>query len=1023
MAGHRSIRLVRVPTLRAGHRALAALVGRLAAGEARDTAVLVPTAAAAVQLQRTIERLRFGPGPAPPSEIPSEIRPGRIADSAIADPAIRPGRISDTRVICWPDFVSRSGWYARLHGRLPGAPPLLDEFERETLMRASAREAIGAGATPPFTPRPGTVAEMLRFYDALTRLRRTVEDLERVLCGTLVHEADADRGAARLLAQTRFLAAAFRAFERRMTAVDGLDEHGVRALAIATPSARPYRHVVVTVGDIASDVAGLWPADFDLLARLPGLERIDVVVTEATLACGLYERLEERLPGIVDTPFAPFEPPPVLAVPEADGAPPYYVFRDREEELLAVARQVKWGLAGGEAPAARADDHAVIVQRPLPYVYLARHTLEAAGLPWTASDALPLAAEPYAAAVDLVCDCVLGECTRASLASLLRSPQFTFLDRADAVDPHEAARQLDAALERAGHFGGTDRLREILSSRIAEGEAAGASHDSRRLGKVSRIALEIVSSLAPLAVPAPMSEHATALTAFLDRYEARPSAVGAPSDERHLRARAAVRAALTRLREASLAHDDPVVPFRETMASLRRWVEAKTFEPRVGTSGVHVLDAVSARYADVDVARILGLVDGEWPERGPRDVFYPSALLADLGWPRDADRSLAARAAFADLLRLPRLQVSASTFTLEDDAIVQPAVLLDELEHCDLAIARLEAPPPVRVLVEEGLAFEPLAEPADAEAAAWVGLRAARPDARDPRFHGCVGAFSRTRHAVTQIDAYLDCPFRYFAEHVLRLEDEREDDPGLTPRERGELTHRVLQRFYEQWSTAGRGAVTDDNLDEARRLLASVAVEATATVPAADAAVERARLLGSSASPAMGDRVLRHELERDAEVIERRLEEVLDGTYVFTGADGRQRTVPIRGKADRIDLLDDGRFDIVDYKTGRAPDSRAVQLAAYAHVAEQRFRGHAGRQWSVRAADYVACRGRAVTHALGRNDSERDERLAKAQHDLVDAVEAIARGEFPPRPAELRLCTWCPYDRVCRKDYADDAGT
>ena len=253
---------------------------------------------------------------------------------------------------------------------------------------------------------------------------------------------------------------------------------------------------------------------------------------------------------------------------------------------------------------------------------------------------------------------------------------------------------------------------------------------------------------------------------------------------------------------------------------------------------------------------------------------------------------------------------------------------------------------------------------------------------------------------MTQIDTYIECPFRFFAERVLRLEDEREDDPGLTPRERGELTHRIFQQFFERWAAAGRGAVTEGNLDDARRLFASVTDDALAGIAPADAATERARLLGSAISPAMGDRVLRHELERDAEVVERRLEEPLDGTYVFVDADGVECTIALRGKADRVDFLHDGHFDVVDYKTGRAPGGRAIQLPVYAHVAQQRFQGHRGRSWKARAADYVAFRGRAITHALGRSEKERDERLAEAQQQLVAAVGAIGRGEFPPRPAE-----------------------
>jgi RecB family exonuclease len=1011
MADVRCSQLIRVPTLRAGQRALTTLVGALTPEAARTTAVLLPTSAASAQLRRTIERHRFGAEPLPPP----------------AQPTAGPEGVR--RAICWPELVTRGGFYGRLHARLPAAPPLLDEYERETLMRASARDAVAAGAVPPFTLRPGLVAEMLRFYDAVLRLRRTVDDVDRVLCGTLVHEAESDRGAARLLAQTRFLVESFRAFEVRRRAVHGLDEHGLRDLAVSTAAPRPLRHVVVTVGDIASDAAGLWPADFDLLARLPGLERIDVVVTEAVLACGLYERLEERLPGITEVRFESFEPPPVLVVPDAQEPSLHHVARDREDELLAFARRVKWDLlhdAPEDAGVSRAvpDDHAVVVQRPLPYVYLARHAFDAAGLPWTASDALPLAAEPYAAALDLACECVLADYSRAPLIGLLRSPLFAFLDGAGAgagAPARDAAvAALDDTFERAGFAGGEDQLRNLLATRVAEGDAAETESAVSVLGRAARAALGVLDALAPLATSARVSDHTRTLLDFLDRYEARPPALPADVHERHLRARAAIRAAVTRLGEASRALDDPVVTFRETLASLRRWIEARTFEPRVGESGLHVLDALAARYADVDVVRILGLVDGEWPEPGQRGVFYPASLLADLGWPRDADRTTAARAAFSNLLALPRLQISVSAFTLEEDAIVQPAVLLEELETCGLQVVRLAAPPLLRVTQEEGLAFAPAVVRAGGEASAWVHQRLARPDARDLRFHGFVGALHRSHHAVTQIDTYLQCPFRFFAERVLRLEDEREDEPGLTPRERGELTHRVFQQFFQQWSAAGHAAITEDNVDAARRLFAAVTEEALAGLPAADATVERARLLGSAAAPAMGDRVLRHELDREAEIVERRLEEALDGTYSFADADGVTHAIALRGKADRIDFLHGGRLDVIDYKTGRAPDARSIQLPVYAHVAELRFDGHRGVTWKAGAADYVAFRGRAVTRALGRTDVEREARLAEAQRQFVGAVAAVGRGEFPPRPADVRLCSWCPHGQVCRKDYVGE---
>ena len=167
----------------------------------------------------------------------------------------------------------------------------------------------------------------------------SVESFERLLVSELEPSVDLDRGARRLLRQTRFLAETFRSYQRRLSAAGRLDEHELRRLLIRDDASRPFSQIVVTIGDQTVDTAGLWSADFDLLTRLPGLEQIDVVATEAVLAAGFYERLAELLPGMAEERLdGADDQMPVLVAPAADDDRHHFVWRDREGELVAVIR-------------------------------------------------------------------------------------------------------------------------------------------------------------------------------------------------------------------------------------------------------------------------------------------------------------------------------------------------------------------------------------------------------------------------------------------------------------------------------------------------------------------------------------------------------------------------------------------------------------------------------------------------------------------------------------------------------------
>ena len=118
---------------------------------------------------------------------------------------------------------------SRLSERLGHSRPVLTPARaRSASWSRLSRCAQQQGAEPPFQLRPGLIAEILRLYDELKRRQNSVDDFERRALGVLEPGAAYDRGAERLVRQTRFLVAAFRDFERR-SAECGDDEHMLRA--------------------------------------------------------------------------------------------------------------------------------------------------------------------------------------------------------------------------------------------------------------------------------------------------------------------------------------------------------------------------------------------------------------------------------------------------------------------------------------------------------------------------------------------------------------------------------------------------------------------------------------------------------------------------------------------------------------------------------------------------------------------------------------------------------------------------
>lgn len=284
----------------------------------------------------------------------------------------------------------------------------------------------------------------------------------------------------------------------------------------------------------------------------------------------------------------------------------------------------------------------------------------------------------------------------------------------------------------------------------------------------------------------------------------------------------------------------------------------------------------------------------------------------------------------------------------------------------------------------------------------------------------------------TGLETYAACPRRFLFGRVLRLGDEERPErlEEISPRERGSLLHRILERFVadalaadtipapgEPWSENHEAHLDD--------ILAAEVSEA------ADLG-----LTGGRVSTEILRRALRRELDaflaKDTELrADRRSTPV--GVEVSFGLDdepavvrvGDGRRLLLRGSVDRVDLTDDDGMLVIDYKGGsdRAftkidtdplSGGRRLQLPLYTRVLAERL----GRNGPRSALYWLTKTDRTREMVLDDDlDAQLDEHLAAA----LDGIDA---GLFPGVPGgrlgfprlTFENCQWCDFDPICPTD-------
>jgi CRISPR/Cas system-associated exonuclease Cas4 (RecB family) len=71
-------------------------------------------------------------------------------------------------------------------------------------------------------------------------------------------------------------------------------------------------------------------------------------------------------------------------------------------------------------------------------------------------------------------------------------------------------------------------------------------------------------------------------------------------------------------------------------------------------------------------------------------------------------------------------------------------------------------------------------------------------------------------------------------------------------------------------------------------------------------------------------------------------------------------------------------------------------------------------------AFYLSMEGESPIKALKPAKGQSlDDVLVEAEGRMIQAIEDVGEGHFPPRPIMKSLCARCPFDVVCRKAYVE----
>ncbi|HEB28719.1 MAG TPA: hypothetical protein ENI05_13265 [Porticoccus sp.] len=445
------------------------------------------------------------------------------------------------------------------------------------------------------------------------------------------------------------------------------------------------------------------------------------------------------------------------------------------------------------------------------------------------------------------------------------------------------------------------------------------------------------------------------------------------------------------------------VSFLEAVTYINRVARETIFQPQSPDTPVDIMGTLEAEGLSFDYLWLMGMNDTSWPLPSKPNPLIPIVMQREKNIARSSpEREFTFSKLITDSLVNQSLNVVVSYPETDGDVSCRISSLFVEHDHIDSE----ELTGAIVPFYSESLVGTAHLEVIDDHIA-------------PPVESGVIieGGVSIIKHQSA-------CPFRAFAEHRLGARPIEPVDDLLSPAERGELLHRVLELFWKQTTSQASMLALSDI-----QLLKRVDECVVQSLDELDS--KRPRLLRGAYRELEKERLTSlcsAWLEADAKRA--------PFTQVITE---KRSTVTIGGmelrvRIDRQDVLEDGSVAITDYKSGDPsvsgwfgdrPDE--PQLPLYAAMYKGRTdigavlfgglkSGSVGYKGIVKEAGILNEKSKAFEESRESKHAEQWDQIVPAWSDTVhrlanDYRQGVA-DVSPKHP--VKSCEYCPMASLCR---------